>query len=147
MKWNWGTGLAVTYIAFASATIGFVVFAMNRPVSLVRPDYYAESLREDQQIAARANARQLGATVSIASEGPDVIRLSIPADQAATARGSIVLYRASDPAADRAFAFTPDAQGSQQIRLNALASGHWIVKLHWTAAGRDYDTEQPVMLR
>ena len=88
MKWNWGTGIAATYIAFASATIGFVVFAMNRPVSLVRPDYYAQSLREDQQIAARTNARRLGATVSIASEGPDVIRLSIPADQAATARGS-----------------------------------------------------------
>ena len=89
----------------------------------------------------------LGAAVSIAREGPDVIRLSIPADQAATAHGSVVLYRASDPAADRTFAFTPDAQGCQQIRLNALASGHWIVKFHWSAAGRDYDTEQPVMLR
>lgn len=147
MKWNWGTGIAAAYVAFASATMGFVVFAMNRPVSLVRPDYYAESLREDQQIAARANARQLGATVSIAREGPDVIRLSIPADQAATARGSVVLYRPSDPTADRTFAFTPDAQGCQEIRLNALASGHWIVKFHWSAAGRDYDTEQPVMLR
>ena len=146
MKWNWGTGVAAAYLAFASATIVFVVFAMNRPVSLVRPDYYAESLREDQ-LPARANARQLGATFSIAREGPDVIRLSIPADQAATARGSVVLYRASDPAADRTFAFTPDAQGCQQIRLNALAPGHWSVKFHWSAAGRDYDTEQPVMLR
>lgn len=147
MTWNWGTGIAATYITFASATAGFVVFAMNRPVSLVRPDYYAESLREDRQIAARANARHLGAAVSIASEGPAVVRLSIPADQAATARGSVVLYRASDPTADRTFAFTPDAHGTQQLRLDALASGHWIVKLHWSAAGLDYDTERPVMLR
>jgi hypothetical protein len=147
MKWNWGTGIAATYIVFASATMGFVVFAMQRPVALVRPDYYAESLREDQQIAARANARMLGAAVSIANEGRDVLRLSIPAEHAATARGSILLYRPSDPAADRTFALAPDAQGTQEIRVTALTPGHWIVKLHWTVAGRDYHTEQPVMLR
>jgi hypothetical protein len=39
MKWNWGTAIAATYVVFAAATIGFVVFAMQLPVLLVRPDY------------------------------------------------------------------------------------------------------------
>ena len=78
MKWNWGTGIAATYIMFAAATSGFVVFAMSRPVSLVTPDYYAESLREDQLMAARANAQRLGSAVSIAMEGRGVVRLAVP---------------------------------------------------------------------
>jgi hypothetical protein len=147
MKWNWGTGISATYIVFATATVGFVVFAMQRPVALVRPDYYAESLREDQKIAARDNARRLGSAVSIANAGADVIRVSIPRDQTVTAPGSVLFYRASDPAADRSFPFMPDADGTQQFRVDALAPGHWIVKVHWTAGGQDYDLEQPLMLR
>jgi hypothetical protein len=146
MKWNWGTAIAAIYLVFAASTIGFVVFAMQRPVLLVRPDYYAQSLREDERIAARANALRLGAALSIASDGRDV-RLSIPRDQATSARGSILLYRPSDPTADRTFAFTPDAEGEQDLRLAALPPGQWVVKLQWSAGGRDYDAEQPVTLR
>lgn len=146
MKWNWGTGIAATYIAFAAATSGFVVFAMNRPVSLVRPDYYAESLREDQQMAARANAQRLGSAVSITTVAPDVIRLTVPRDAATTMTGTITLYRASDAAADRTFPFTPNARGVQDLHVAGMASGHWIVKLHWTAEGRDYYVEQPIVL-
>jgi hypothetical protein len=146
MKWNWGTGVAAAYLAFASATSGFVAFAMHRPVSLVRPDYYAESLREDDRMAARANARRLGPSVAIAREGPSVLRISVPPDESTAVHGSILLYRASDPAADRTFAFEPDATGAQQLRLDELAAGYWLVKLHWTAGGRDYDAERPVIL-
>jgi hypothetical protein len=144
MKWNWGAGVAAAYIVFAAATSGFVAFAMTRPVSLVRPDYYAESLREDEQIAARANASQLGATVSIAVERND-IRLTIPATGTVT-RGSVMLYRASNPAADRTFPFSPDARGTQLLPIDRLERGHWIVKLEWTDAGHDYYVEQPVVL-
>src|SRR6266545_4155541 len=138
MKWNWGAGIATTYIAFALATSGFVVFAMNRPVSLVRPDYYAESLREDQQMAARANAQQLGSAVSIAAEGSDIVRLTVPRTAGAIVTGTVTFYRASDPAADRTFTFSPGARGVQDVSVSQLAAGHWIVKLHWTAGGREY---------
>lgn len=144
MKWNWGAGIAVTYTVFALATSGFVAFAMSRPVSLVRPDYYEESLREDQQMAAQANARQLGANVSIATAASGVIRVSVPSVQAT---GTITLYRASDSAADRTFTFAPDAHGVQELRLPQLAAGHWVVQLRWIAQGRSYYFEQPVVLR
>jgi hypothetical protein len=147
MKWNWGTGMAATYIAFAAATVAFVAFAMQRPVSLVRPDYYAESLREDQQIAARANARALGASVSVTHERAREVQVMIPRSHATSARGSILLYRASDPAADRTFALALDAAGTQQLRLHDLAAGHWLIKVHWTSSGRAYHVEQPVTLR
>ena len=145
MKWNWGAGMAAVYTAFAIATSGFVVFAMNRPVSLVRPDYYAESLREDQQIAARANARELGAAVSISPEAPAVVRLKVPRVTGAIA-GTVTFYRPSDPAADRTWPFLPGANGLQEVNVATLGGGHWIVKLQWTCAGRDYYIEQPLVL-
>ena len=144
MKWNWGASVAATYIVFAVATSGFVAFAMTRPVSLVRPDYYAESLREDQQIAARTNARRLGTAVSIAVEG-NGIRVTVPTTGTAT-RGSVTLYRASNPASDRRFAFSPDSRGTQLLSVAQLERGHWIVKLEWTTAGREYYVEQPIVL-
>lgn len=147
MKWNWGTGIAASYVLFAAATVGFVIFAMRHTVALVRPDYYAASQREDQQIAARERARRLEPAVSITESGNRVISLSVPPHQAGTARGTILLYRASDPAADRTFPLALQPDGTQQVRVEALAAGHWIVKLHWTAAGRDYDVEQPLVLR
>jgi len=144
MKWNWGVSVAAAYIVFAAATSSFVAFAMSRPVSLVRPDYYAESLREDHQIAARTNARRLGTAVSILVES-DGIRVTVPTT-GTVSRGSVTLYRASNAAADRTFTFSPDAGGTQLVRARQLERGHWIVKLEWTAAGRDYYVEQPIVL-
>ena len=146
MKWNWGTGIAATYIMFAAATSGFVVFAMSRPVSLVTPDYYAESLREDQLMAARANAQRLGSAVSIAMEGRGVVRLAVPRRTNSTITGTVTLYRAADPAADRTFPFSPDARGFQRLPVAHLAPGHWIVKLRWTAEGHDYDIQEAIVL-
>ena len=60
ITFNWGTGIAAVYTVFALATTGFVTFAMSQRVDLVSSDYYAQSLRQDQRIAAeqqRALAR------------------------------------------------------------------------------------------
>lgn len=146
MKWNWGVGIAVTYTVFAAATSGFVVFAMNRPVSLVRSDYYAESLREDQLMAARARARELGPAVSISVQEGQTVRLTVPPRDLASLAGTVTFYRASDPAADRTLALSPEPTGVQNVDVSTLRAGHWVVKLEWTAAGRAYYFEQPVVL-
>ena len=101
VRFSWGTGMAVTYTAFVLATGAFVAFAMGRPVALVSDDYYAQSLRQDARMQAVANARALGPAVSVRNAGGRLLIVSLPASQARSARGTVVLYRASDPAADR----------------------------------------------
>ena len=120
---------------------------MSRPVSLVSPDYYADSLREDQHIAARRNALRLGAAAAVTSNSRDCIHVAIPDNQAVEARGSITLYRASDDRADRTIALRLDESGGQDLAVGEIARGRWLVQVRWSAAGRDYYLEQPVGLQ
>jgi nitrogen fixation protein FixH len=144
IRFNWGTAIAVTYTAFAAATTGFVAFAMHRPVDLVSPDYYADSLREDQHMQAVRNARELGASLSIAATDGGVM-LSLPRDQAGTTRGTVTLYRPSDASADRVVALEPDGDGRQRVSLEGLRPGQWLVQIRWNAGGREYYAEKPVI--
>jgi hypothetical protein len=147
MRINWGVGIGVTYVAFVTATGGFVAFAINRPVSLVSPDYYSDSLHEDEHLAAIRNAQALGPALAVKSEERDRIRVSVPASHARDARGSVTLYRASDVAADRTFAFHPDSKGYQDVKVSDFPRGLWLVQLRWSVDGRDYYVEEPVILK
>jgi hypothetical protein len=147
MKINWGVGIAATYILFATLTGGFVAFAMHRPVSLVTPDYYADSLRQDQHLAATRNAHALGSALAVTSNGRDRIHVSLPPAQLPDVRGTVTLYRASDVAADRAISLHPNLNGGQDLSVSDLARGLWLVQLRWSVDSRDYYFEQPVVLK
>lgn len=140
---NWGTGIAAVYSVFALSTLGFVGFALSRPVDLVSPDYYQRSLQQDQRMAAVDNARRLGATLSVAVE-PATRRLVVTMPGAESS-GTITLYRPSDASSDRQIPLTI-TNGRQLVDTSGMAAGHWIVQLEWTADGRPYYFETPVLL-
>jgi hypothetical protein len=145
-RYNWGTGIALAYVAFALTTTGFVVFAMGRPVALVRADYYAESLRQDARMRAVANAQELGSAVSVVSTTRGEVMVSIPRDQSRRARGTVTFYRASDPGADRVLELTPGPDGRDELSVAGMAPGYWVVQLRWSADGRDYLVDQAMVL-
>ena len=147
MTMNWGTGIATAYLTFAAATTGFVAFAMSRPVLLVSPDYYADSLHEDEHLAARRNAMTLGSMAGVTTNGRDRIHVAIPPSQATRVQGSVTLYRASDPAADRTIALNVDSVGAQDLNVGEIGRGAWLVQLRWSAGGRDYYIEEAVVLQ
>jgi hypothetical protein len=147
IHFNWGTGIAMSYVAFAAATMAFVVFAVRRPVDLVAADYYAQSLKQDQQMDAVRNARGLGDAASIVQSEDRAVVVSLPAAHAASACGTITLYRASDASADRVVDLKMDANGRQRVSLDGLKAGVWSVRARWTADGRDYYLEERVFAR
>jgi nitrogen fixation protein FixH len=139
IRFNWGTGIAVAYSAFALATAGFVAFAMTQPVELVSADYYAQSLQHDQRMEAAANAQALGAAFAVRPQpGAGVVHVQWPADLARGLQGQATFYRASHASSDRVVALAPDASGAQALAIHDLAPGHWQLHLQWTAAGRPY---------
>ena len=143
MQLNWGAAVAGIYTAFALATTAFVTFAMGRPVDLVQPDYYAQSLRQDERMEARANADRLGAAAGsvLVDRAVDI---ALPPAHAATAKGTITLYRPSNAAADRKADISLDAAGRQRVSLDKAVPGLWIVQVAWTAQGRSYYFERQI---
>jgi nitrogen fixation protein FixH len=147
IRFNWGTGIAMVYTAFAVATTGFVTFAMGRPVELVSADYYEQSLKQDGRIAAERNAAEIGTAISIDEPGVRVATIAFPPTQARDAQGTVTLYRPSDSRADRTLPLQLGIDGVQRVSLDRLASGRWVVQVRWSSAGRDYYVERGVYLR
>jgi hypothetical protein len=141
---HWGVAVALVYTLFAGSTIGFVVFALSHPVELVSADYYERSLAHDARQAALARAAALGDGFGVAAAG-DTLSVALPASQAATATGAITFYRPSDVHADRVRPLSVDASGRQQISLDGLARGRWLVRVEWTADGVTNLHEQPLV--
>ena len=147
MRLHWGVGIAATYIAFAGATAGFVTFAMQQRVELVRPDYYAHSLTLDAQRRAEARTAALGTRFGIdVDERGRTIAVSWPRAHAGRVRGTAWLYRPSDSSADRRLVIAPDAEGRQTFRLDG-ATGRWVVRLDWTVDGAAYLAERDLVAR
>ena len=146
IKLNWGTGIGLVYVMFATATTGFVTFAMNRSVDLVSDDYYAQALHQDERMQAERNTQALQPAPSIARSGPSALVLSLPRAHATTAVGSITWYRPSDSSADRVDTLAIDTAGRQQVSLAALARGRWLMQVRWSADGRAYYFEEPVIV-
>lgn len=145
-RFNWGTGIAVAYTAFALATIGFVAFAMTRTVDLVSPEYYAQSLEHDARMTARANAAALGASLVIDVRPDDgEVHVRWPAAMAANVEGMATLYRPSSAALDRTVRLAPDADGRQVLSLEGLAPGAWRLQVEWTAQGAAYYVERDLV--
>ena len=147
LRMNWGLGIALSYMAFATGTMAFVIFALHRPVDLVAADYYAQSLREDQKMDAVRNARELGGAASVVQSGARAVVVSVPPAQAASAHGTITLYRASDASADRVAELQADAAGRQRVSLDGLKTGVWSVQVRWNAGGRAFYLEERVFAR
>ena len=144
--WHWGIGITLVYATFATATIGFVAFAMQQQVDLVSADYYPRSLTHDARMAATARADGLGDAFSIAVE-PDARHITIAWPTGMRVHtGEITLYRASDAAADRTIAASPSPEGRQTVPVDDLPRGAWIVRVDWAAAGQAFFAERRVML-
>ena len=147
LRMNWAVGIVAAYVVFAGGTTAFVVYALNRPVDLVSPDYYARSLEQNRQMEAERNTLALGGAASIVEAGPRALVVSVPPAHAAGARGAVTLYRPSDASADRVIALAPDKDGQQRVSLDGLRPGLWSVRVRWTAAGRDFYLERRVFLK
>jgi hypothetical protein len=140
MRLNWGTGIALVYGLFAAGTVGFVAFAMSRPVQLVDEDYYASSLRHDERRAAIENAATLAPDAVSADADGRGVTIVLPPGQH-DARGVATLYRPSDASADRQVPLALDATGRQRLSFDGLAAGRWVVQVAWTSGGRTFYRE------
>ncbi|MEZ5004093.1 MAG: FixH family protein [Chitinophagales bacterium] len=142
---NWGTGLAVTMVAFMILILSFVYRSTQQDFSLVSKDYYEEALDHDAVQLKRSNYKALNETVNVKINSADQqLEVALPdVFNNQPIEGIIYLYRPTDDKADVQY-FMKDIQVS--IPTQALIKGLWKIKVDWSVAGKAYLFEQSVFL-
>ena len=149
MKLNWGTSIAIFYIAFAATMVGFVIHSKSYDNSLVTEDYYAKDLAYQQQYDKMSNSQGLAIDLAIGkvADGVQFIFPLAPSGKnEQQPSGEILFYRASDKSKDFALKVAPDSNGLQLVPTDQLVPGRWTVKVDWQEGGKEFYKEQVVIL-
>ncbi len=146
MKFNWGHGIALFYIVFATMMIVFVVKSTFHDHSLVVENYYEEDLNYQQHYEKLANSKQLENDVTIKHDpGLENITLRFPKEKGNIA-GTIYFYRPSDKTKDFEVKINLDQNFEQFLPVSELSPGLWKLKVDWQAGGKPFYKEKTLVL-
>jgi hypothetical protein len=143
-SWNpWPIALIAFLSLFATAVVGFGIFAIRHNQDLVRPDYYDHEIRYQDQIEREIRTRELAGRVELGlAPGSRTLEIRIPG----AAQGTIHLYRPSDAALDRDVVLSTGADGRQRVDLSELKPGLWKARMSWKQGDDDYAYESTLVL-
>lgn len=140
MKINWGWGLAIFISIFLVAILSFVYFATTQQVNLVERDYYPKGVTYDQQIKKQQNAKALQQTIVAEQKGTQ-LWVSFPEKAISQAKGTIHLSHIENYKLDQRTDIALDSLGQQQINIDKLQAGRYIIKADWESANTKYYQE------
>ena len=138
-------------IAFFAVFIGwlgtFAVIAIRNSMDLVRPDYYEQGVRYQEQIDRENRTARLSDAVLISYDAAGNVALQLPAAQAAKSpAGTVRLYRPSDASLDRELPLAVNAAGHQVVDTTQLRRGNWKLRVTWRVEGEEFFSEQSIVL-
>ncbi len=142
---NWGHRIAFVYCGFVLFIAGMITICVKqKDIFLVSPDYYKEEIAYQDQINRLANAvhEPIGFRYA-GAEG--AVQLSLPVTHNG-AKGEILFFRPADARKDTKVPLQLDADGKQNVPVTRLDRGLWKVKIRWTFGGKEYFSEQVLVL-
>ncbi|WP_367389559.1 FixH family protein [Lewinella sp. LCG006] len=148
IEFNWGTGIFVFYVLFASVLFFSVYESTKVDHSLVVDNYYEEDLAYQNQYDRLANSAQLKEPLGMKWQRDEKqLLLTFPKDLAATTTGQVAFYRPDDKSMDWQLPIALNDAGEMNVQMAKLPVGRWKVKVYWDAAGTPYFAEKIVDLR
>ena len=135
-------GLAIVGIA------GFIVFAARNQMDLVRPDYYDEEIRYQEQLDRANRTRSVKARVAIVYDAVhQCVTLTLPGDHASRrTTGKIHFYRPSDARLDKQVQLAIDRDGVQRMDTGSFQAGLWRVRVYWTVDDQEYYFNESIIV-
>lgn len=130
MKINWGTSIVITFVAFITFILYFVVKTFTQKeydYNLVSEEYYQEELNFQNTINQSINAKDLSQKV-IFELANDVLTVKIPNLNEDGIVGEIQFYRPSNDKLDFVKAIYND---EIKIKDNELVKGRWNAVITW----------------
>ncbi len=140
MKFNWGTSIVITFVAFISFILYFVVrmstdYRANH--DLVTEEYYKAELGYQKEIDAENNAKEHEVQLKI-RKTPDGLEVEFPQQlEPQKIKGSIFLYRPSNKLLDFELPIRL-SNTSLHIPDKRLLDGRWDIKIAWEYEGEKY---------
>lgn len=138
----WPVGIIMAFVLFFIGMASVIVIAAAHREHLVNANYYEQEIKFQGQIDAAARAQKSGATLACDLAASKIV-ITLPAGLLSNAfSGTVEFYRPSAPELDRILMLEPEPDGVQSLSISGLASGPWLARVKWTAAGEDYFIEQ-----
>ena len=146
MKFNWGTGIAIFFLLFVITTVTMVIRTTYYDHSLVVDKYYEADLKYQKHYEKLAHNKELSTKLEIKFlEKEGLIQFQFPMETKGVS-GKALFFRPSDTSKD--FEIPIQTNDQQQFLFPAkdLISGLWKVKVDWSSNGKEYYTEQRIVI-
>lgn len=147
MKFNWGTGIALFYIIFATSLVAVVIKSTQYDHSLVVDDYYQQDLEYQQHYDKLENSQALAEDVQIqllASPSKQVL-FSFPKEMGEIG-GQLHFMRPSHKDSDFSVDIQLDEGNELSLPAGKLLPGLWKVQVDWQVGEKAYFKEQVLVL-
>jgi len=141
---NWGKGIVVSFILFATFLAVMVTIMMRQDIGLVSKQYYREDLSYQEQYERKQNTENLEIKPEISLFGENYLRISFPSG-ARVEEGDVKLFRPSGDEYDQNFELQASSDSVQQFLLNPLERGVYRAKLTWKMEGKEYYFEKVIV--
>lgn len=145
MKWDWGKGIALSFILFCGFIIWIVVQAFQQNIDLVSDTYYQDELVYQDRIDQKSNLFASGVDVSITQELDQLI--FIFPKQFEQPVGEVKFYHPSRSIFDKTFELLLDNNNEQRISITDILKGKYKIQISWKAGEKDYYEEEEIFIR
>jgi len=144
MKFNWGTGIGLFYLIFASVLIFSVIQSTKFDNSLVADNYYEQDIKYQSHYEKLDNSQLLSSKLVVQyDQQSQLLQIEFPNKEA---KGTIHLFRPSTSKLDKIITIQLDENRKQLVATDQLKEGLWRLKIDWEAEGRQYFNEESIVL-
>jgi nitrogen fixation protein FixH len=144
MKINWGTGIFIFYVCFASLLVFQVYKSTTYDHFLVADNYYEKDLAYQSLFDKKQNSLNLDNPLKIEyNSTEEQLVLHFP-NQMKSVSGNILFYRADDKNQDLKFVINMNDDNKMMIPTASLKNGYWNVEVDWVAMNTPFFDEKEI---
>ncbi len=148
MKFNWGTGLVIFFIIFISTLIFVLYKSTQYDNALVIDNYYDEDINYQSHYDKKQNTADLKEKLKIDYDAvANSVLFTFPMDTISPAKGTIWMYNPGQKSQDKTVPFEVDPKMNFTLPLGETPKGRLKLKVDWTQGGKEYYTEEELLIQ
>lgn len=140
MKWNWGTGIALSFTVFCGLMVFMVIQSFQTDFFLVSKQYYLDELKYQERIDDLERTKEAGILIT---QKADQESLFFNIDTDKHISGEIHFYRPENAKLDHKMKFS---NSSIEVEKSNLVPGRYIAKISWLDQDHSYYQEEELII-